>query len=32
MMIELEQSKGRFGSASMYIGVCQGIAVILERA
>ena len=32
MMIELEQTKGRFGLASMCIGVGQGIAVIIERA
>jgi acetyl-CoA acetyltransferase len=32
MMFELELGKGRFGLASMCIGVGQGIAVILERA
>ena len=32
LMIELEQTSGRYGLASMCIGVGQGIAVILERA
>ena len=32
LMLELEQSSGRYGLASMCIGVGQGIAVILERA
>jgi 3-oxo-5,6-didehydrosuberyl-CoA/3-oxoadipyl-CoA thiolase len=32
MMIELEQSKRRFGLAAMCIGVGQGIAMIIERA
>jgi 3-oxoadipyl-CoA thiolase len=32
MMIELEQSKRRYGLASMCIGVGQGISVIIERA
>jgi acetyl-CoA acetyltransferase len=32
MMIELEQRKGRYGLASMCIGVGQGISVIVERA
>jgi 3-oxoadipyl-CoA thiolase len=32
LMLELEQTSGRFGLASMCIGVGQGISVILERA
>jgi len=32
LMLELEQTSGRYGLASMCIGVGQGIAVILERA
>ncbi|MBA3455699.1 MAG: acetyl-CoA C-acyltransferase [Deltaproteobacteria bacterium] len=32
LMLELEQTSGRHGLASMCIGVGQGIAVILERA
>ncbi len=32
LMLELEQTSGRYGLASMCIGVGQGISVILERA